>query len=50
MTRTQWIESCQRWKTKWPVIQQQYLPGPEDQALNINTAHPTIFSWAMVVV
>lgn len=35
MTRTQWIKSCQRWKEKWPIIQQEYLPQPEDQALNI---------------
>lgn len=25
MTRTEWIEKCQHWKNKWPVIQDEYL-------------------------
>jgi acetolactate synthase-1/2/3 large subunit len=30
MTRNEWVEKCQHWKNKWPVIQQEYLQDSED--------------------
>lgn len=30
-----WIEKCQHWKKKWPIIQDSYLPDPNDTKLNI---------------
>ncbi len=35
MTRYDWIEKCNHWKTKWPVMQDEYLPTETDQCLNL---------------
>lgn len=35
MNKTDWLAKCKHWKEKWPTIQEQYLPGPDDQQLNL---------------
>ena len=33
--KSEWIEKCQGWKIKWPVIQDNHLPNDTDTSLNI---------------
>ena len=35
MTRDEWIEKCNHWKAKWPVMQEEYRPTENDFQLNI---------------
>jgi len=35
MTRQEWIEKCNHWKSKWPVMQEEYRPAENDFQLNI---------------
>lgn len=35
MTRHEWIQKCNEWKTKWPVMQEEYRPSGNDFQLNI---------------
>jgi acetolactate synthase-1/2/3 large subunit len=35
MTRQEWVEKCNHWKTKWPVMQEEYRPIENDFQLNI---------------
>jgi acetolactate synthase-1/2/3 large subunit len=35
MTRNQWIEKCGHWKSKWPVMQEEYRANNRDYSLNI---------------
>lgn len=35
MTRAEWIEKCNHWKSKWPVMQEEYRPAENDFQLNI---------------
>jgi acetolactate synthase-1/2/3 large subunit len=35
MTRQEWIEKCNHWKTKWPVMQDEYRANNSDYSLNI---------------
>jgi acetolactate synthase-1/2/3 large subunit len=35
MIRDEWVKKCNHWKTKWPVIQDEYLPTIHDYSLNI---------------
>jgi acetolactate synthase-1/2/3 large subunit len=30
MNRTEWIDKCNHWKNKWPVIQQEYLQAGDE--------------------
>ena len=35
MNRQEWIKKCNHWKSKWPVIEEQYLANNTDYSLNI---------------
>ena len=35
MTRQEWVEKCNHWKAKWPVMQEEYRPTENDFQLNI---------------
>lgn len=35
MTRQEWIEKCNHWKSKWPVMQEEYQANNKDYSLNI---------------
>lgn len=35
MTRYEWIERCNHWKAKWPVMQDHYRANNEDYSLNL---------------
>lgn len=35
MTKEQWIEKCSYWKSKWPVMQEEYRPRITDLTLNL---------------
>ncbi len=35
MTRQEWIEKCNHWRSKWPVMQEEYRPAENDFQLNI---------------
>jgi len=35
MTRQEWVEKCGHWKSKWLVIQEEYLANNTDYSLNI---------------
>lgn len=44
MTRQEWIEKCQHWKDKWPVMQPEYLN--DTHGLNIYAVLDAIFRHA----
>lgn len=44
MTREEWIAKCQHWKTKWPVMQPEYLD--DTNGLNIYAVLDAIFTHA----
>ncbi len=44
MTRQQWIQKCQHWKAKWPVMQPEYLD--DTHGLNIYAVLDAIFTHA----
>ena len=35
MTRQEWIKKCNHWKSKWPVMQDEYRANDSDHSLNI---------------
>lgn len=35
MTRQDWINKCNHWKQKWPVMQDEYRPNDQDNSLNL---------------
>lgn len=35
MTRQQWIEKCNHWKSKWPVMQDEFKANNRDYSLNL---------------
>ena len=35
MTRQEWVEKCNHWKSKWPVMQEEYRANNSDYSLNI---------------
>jgi acetolactate synthase I/II/III large subunit len=35
MTKQEWIKKCNYWKTKWPVMQDEYQANNHDYSLNI---------------
>ena len=35
MIRTEWIEKCQSWKQKWPVMQSEWQANNTDNVLNL---------------
>jgi acetolactate synthase-1/2/3 large subunit len=35
MTRQEWIKKCNHWKSKWPVMQEEYRANNRDYSLNI---------------
>lgn len=35
MTRQDWINKCNHWKNKWPVMQEEYRPTVEDTNVNL---------------
>jgi acetolactate synthase-1/2/3 large subunit len=35
MTRQEWVEKCNHWKAKWPVMQEEYRPTENHFQLNI---------------
>ena len=44
MTRQEWIQKCQHWKAKWPVMQPEYLD--DTNGLNIYAVLDAIFTHA----
>lgn len=44
MTRQEWIQKCQHWKNKWPVMQPEYLD--DTHGLNIYAVLDAIFTHA----
>lgn len=35
MNRSEWVERCTRWKSIWPIMQEEYYANPNDTSLNI---------------
>jgi len=35
MTRQEWVAKCNHWKSKWPVMQDEYKANNKDYSLNI---------------